>query len=120
EELDERHRRRIAAPVAHLQNAEIPARPLPEPRPELGEQPPDRGLVTQPIERETAAARPVLLRERDQRLDDAPQLLRLRQRRAYRLVLQQRRREIPIHRAAVRGVAAEPAAGFSMTHSSVP
>src|SRR5690606_29979122 len=116
EQLHQRHRRRVARPVAHLQDPEIPARTILEARPELVEELADRRVVAQPIEREAPTADAVLLRKRDQRLDDAPQLLRLRQRGLDRLVRQQRCRHVAVHRLAMRGVPAELAARFTMTH----
>src|SRR5690606_13243897 len=118
EQLDQRHRRRVARPEAHLEDAQIPARPLLEARPELVEQLADRGFVAQPIERETTAADAVLLRERDQRLDDPAQLLRLRQGRLDRFVRQQGRRHVAVHRLAMRRVPAELPARLTMTHGS--
>src|SRR5690606_36914070 len=120
EQLHERHRRRVARPIPHLQDPEIAARTVLEARPELGEELADRRLVAQPRERETPTAHAVLLRERDQRLDDPPELLRLRQRRLDRLVRQQRCREIAVQRLAVRRVAAELPARFAMTHDLIP
>ena len=61
-------------------------------RAELDEELADRDLVAQAREREAAIGDAVDLGERDQRLGDAAQFLRLRQRGADQLVLDQRRR----------------------------
>ena len=61
-------------------------------------------------------SRAVDLRERNQRLDHAPQLLRLRERRADRLVPQERHRHVAHQRLPVRAVARELTAGESVTH----
>src|SRR5262249_12743881 len=56
------------------------------------------------------------LAERDQLLDDPPQVLRLRQGRGDLLVLQERMGHVVEHGLAVRAGAAELTAGIAMAH----
>ena len=59
------------------------------------------------------------LAERDERLDEAAQLLRLRDGRLDRLVAQQRGRHVAQHRPAMGGVAAQLPPGQSVSHRSL-
>src|SRR5262249_53512917 len=114
------HRRGITGAEAGLQNPQIAAGAALEARAKLGEQTADGRVIAQAIERETTTARAVFLRERDQRLYDAAQVLRLRQRGAGGLVDQQGGRHVAVHRAPVRRGAAELAARISVTHRETP
>src|SRR5688572_15632801 len=116
EQLHDRHRRGVAGAETDLEDPQIAARAALEAGPQILEQDTDGFVVAQAVEREPAVAHAVFLRERDQGLDDAAQLLGLRQRGAHRLVHEQRRREVAVHRPAVRGLAAEPTARISVTH----
>src|SRR4029079_3589620 len=71
-------------------------------------------------DRQAARMQVAALAERDQLLDDRPQILRLRQCRDDLLVLDKRRREVREHRLAVANAAAEPATGKSMAHRTSP
>src|SRR6204780_1014537 len=88
-ELHERHRRRITGPRHHAQDAGVAARAGTEARTQVGEQLVHDGAVAQPRKRQAAVRVAVGLAERDQRLDHAPQLLRLGDGGANRLVPQQ-------------------------------
>ena len=118
EQLHQRHRRGVARTRIHAQDARVAARTRLEARTEGLEQLHDHFRVAQLREGAATIGVAVVLAERDQRLDDAAQFLRLRHRRADRLVTQQRRRHVAKHRRAMRCVAAELPAGKLVTHCS--
>src|SRR6185312_10575756 len=89
EQLDERHRRGVALAEAELQDPQVAPRARLVARAELVEELADDVTVAQAVEREPPVGERRLLGERDQRLGDAAQLLRLRQRRLDRLVREQ-------------------------------
>src|SRR5438874_2148217 len=74
------------------------------------------GAVAQRGDRLAPRMQAAALAERDQPLDNRPQILCLGQRRADLLMLQQRRGHVLEHRLAVRGSAAEAAAALSVAH----
>ncbi len=116
DELDVRHRRAVADAEAALQDARVAALALAVTRAELDEELADRDLVAKTRKSEAAIGDAVGLGERDQRLGDATQFLRLRQRGADQFVLEQRGRHVLEHRFAMAARAVEFAARFHVTH----
>src|SRR5262245_13465585 len=80
DQLDQRHRRLVADAEAELEDAQVAARTRLVARAELVEELHDDVAIAQPVEREAAIRDRRRLAERDQRLRDTAQLLRLRQR----------------------------------------
>src|SRR6266851_5008587 len=116
DQLDDRHRRIVAVAIAGLDDARIAAGPggvtLGENRQQLvGER-----LILQPGDRQPPGMQPAALAERDQPLDDRPQILRLGQRGADLLVLEEGGSEVLEHRLPVGGGAAEAAMAHPMAH----
>ena len=85
----QRERRVVALAQAGLEDAQVPAVALGVAGPEVVEELRDDAAVAQPIEGEAAIGERGVLAERDHRLGDAAQLLRLGQRGADLLVPQQ-------------------------------
>ena len=83
---------------------------------EIVEQLGDDAAVAQPIEREAPVGERGLLAERDDRLDHAAQLLRLRQRRLDDFVPEQRAGHVPQHREAMAARAVELSESVSVPH----
>ena len=73
-------------------------------------------FIAQAIEREPAIGQRWRLTERDERLRDASQLLRLWQRRPDRFVGEQRVGHVPQHREAMATRAVELAQAVTVTH----
>jgi len=99
-----------------VQDAGVAARARLEARAEIAEQLVDDFGVAQARKRAAAVRLAVGLAERDQRLDEAAQLLGLRHGRADRLVAQQGCRHVAQHRRAMRRVAAQLPPGKSVSH----
>src|SRR3546814_7653542 len=99
-----------------LEDPQVAARAALVARAELDEQLADRCLVAQAREGEAAVGDAVGLGHRDQRLGDAAQFLRLRQRGLDQPVLEQRGGHVGEHRIAVRAGAVEFASGFLVAH----
>src|SRR5690606_26355621 len=118
-ELDVGHRRIVAGAEASLQDAEITARTLLVMRTELVEQLGDDLAITQAIKCQPALRDGVFLRERDQRLDDAANFLRLRQRGLDGFVTKYGGSKVTQHGAAVTAVAAQLPADITVTHGSL-
>src|SRR5713101_2028314 len=119
DQLDDRHRRIVAVAIAGLDDARIAAGPggvtLGENRQQLvGER-----LILQLGDRQPPGMQPAALAERDQPLDDRPQILGLGQRGADLLVLEEGGGEVLEHRLPVGGGAAEAAMAHPMAHYSV-
>src|SRR5688572_17551981 len=112
----QRHRRRITRPRVHAEDLRVTARTCFETRAEALEQLHHNFRVPQLRERTATIRIAVVLAQRDERLDDATQLLRLRHGRLDRLMAQQRRRHVTEHGPAVRGIAAQLPAGKLVTH----
>ena len=83
---------------------------------QVGEQLLDHLRIAQARESDATVSLTITLRESDQRLDHPPQLLCLGQRRADRLVAQQRDLQIAHQRVAVRAVTRQLTAGEMVTH----
>ncbi len=116
DQLHQRHRRCVARAGLHLEDAGIAAGARLEARADVLEQLAHDLVVPQLREGAAAPGEAVRLAQRDQRLDDAPQLLGLGQGSANRLVPQQRCGHVAHQRLAVRGVARQLAAGELVTH----
>src|SRR5579862_752281 len=119
DQFDDGHRRVVAVAEAGLDDAGIAARAAGVALGERRQQLVGELGVLQAGDRLAAGMQPALLAERDQALDDRPQILRLRQRRADLLVLQQRGGEVLEHRLAVGRAAAEAAMVHPVAHGSV-
>ena len=89
-------------------------------RTELIEELVDGILVAQAIERHAAVGERRVLGQRDQRLGDAAQLLRLGQRGSNRFVRQKRVGHVPQHRQPVAGGAVQLTLAVTVTHDSFP
>src|SRR5690606_33088482 len=111
-----RHGSVVARPEAELEDAEVAARPRPVARPQLVEELRHDVAVAQAVEREAAVRERRLLRQRDQRLRDAAQLLRLRECRPDRLVDEQRVGHVPQHRDAMAAGPVELPLSVAVTH----
>src|SRR5215831_3807842 len=106
-QLDQRHRCVVAETEAELEYAQISTRTFRIARPELVEELVNNVLVAQAVVREATIRERRLLAERDQRLGDAAQLLRLGERRADHLVREQRVGHVAQHRDAMAARAVE-------------
>src|SRR5210317_1231089 len=73
DQLHQRHWRRIARAMSHLQDTQIATRPVFVARSEFVEQLADGFLVAEPVKCTTAARYTVLFRHGDQRLNDTAQ-----------------------------------------------
>src|SRR5579859_379859 len=122
DELEVGHRRRVALARAELHDPRVAARPVDEPRRDLGEELVHDLLRPQEGERLAAGVNRALAAERDHLLRDRPHRLRLRLGRADPAVLDQRRRQVRVQRLAMRRVAAEllPRALVPQAGSSSP
>ena len=89
DQLDKGHRRVVTNAEAHLQDAGVATRPGLIPWPQFVEQLRDDVPVAKAVEGQAAVCDGRLLRQRDQRLDNASQFLRLGQRGLDRLMLEQ-------------------------------
>ena len=115
-ELDQRHRRGVALTEAELQDAQVAARARLVARTELVEELGHDVAVAQAVERQAAIRHRRHLRQRDHRLGDAAQLLRLRQRGPDRLVREQRVGHVAQHREAMAAGAVEFPQSVTVTH----
>src|SRR5688572_9218963 len=115
-ELDVRHRRVVALAEAHLEDAQVPAVARLVARAQLGEELHDHVAVAQAVEGEALVGERLGLAEGDDRLDDAAQLLGLRQRGLDRLVLEQRDGHVAQHREAMAAGAVELSKPVAVTH----
>src|SRR4029078_3273736 len=88
--LDQCHRRIVADAEAELEDAQVPAVAALVARPQLGEELHHDLAIAQAVEREALVGERRRLAEGNDRLGDAAQLLRLRQRRADLLLLEER------------------------------
>src|SRR6185503_15688665 len=116
DQLHQSHRRRVARPRAHLEDPRVAARAGLEARPDVLEQLHDQRIVAQRDEGAAAARQRVRLAERDERLDDAAQFLRLRERRLDRLRADESRAHVAHQRPAVAAVARELASRKLVSH----
>src|SRR5262245_44812809 len=116
DQLHQRHRRRVARSRTHLEDPRVAARAGPEARPDVLEQLHDQRVVAQRDEGATAARQRVRLAERDERLDDPAQLLRLRERGPDRLGADEGRAHVAHQRLAVAAVARELASRKLVSH----
>src|SRR5688572_8356285 len=116
DQLDVGHRRIVASAETALEDAQVAARTGLVTRAEGREQRADGFLVTQAREREAAIGNAVGLRQRDERLGDATQLLGLGQGGADEAVLDQRGGHVGEHGVAMGTGAAELTAGFLVAH----
>src|SRR5690348_17185150 len=90
DELHKSHLGIVTRTGQHAENASVAARTSLEARAEVSEQLLNHFAIAQSRERQAAVRLVILLRERNERLDDPAKLLRLRNRRADRFVTQQR------------------------------
>src|SRR5262245_23252934 len=120
DELDDRDRSGIAVAEAGLEHAGIAAAAVLVAGGEHLEQFLDHGHVAHLRDRLAARVQVATLAERDQFLDDRPQVLRLRQRGDDLLMLDERRRHVGEHGAAMLAGAVELAMGVSVTHARAP
>src|SRR5262249_35106740 len=116
DELDHRDRRGIAVAEARLANTGVAAVAVLVAGAERLEQLLDHRDVAHLGDRLTAGVEVAALAERHQFLDDRTQVLRLRQRGHDLLVLDQRRRHVGEHGAAMLVLAVELAVGVTVTH----
>ena len=100
-QLDQRHRRGVARAEPELQDPQVAAVALGIARAEFVEQLDDHLAVAQPVERQAPVGQRRLAAERDDRLDDAAQLLGLGQRGLDQLVPKQRVAHVAQHRLAM-------------------
>src|SRR5690606_29969350 len=110
------HRRVVAGAEAALEDAQVTARTTGIARAERGEQVAHRFLVAQAREGQATVGDAVGLGQRDQRLGDATQFLRLRQGGLDEFVLEQRSGHVGEHGVAVGTGAVELAAGLLVAH----
>src|SRR6516162_355401 len=120
DEFDDRDGGGIAIAEAGLEDAGIAAVAVLVAGTEHLEQFLDHGDVAHLRDRLAARVQVATLAERDQFLDDRPQVLRLRQRGHDLLVLDERRRHVGEHGAAMLAGAIELAMGVSVTHARTP
>src|SRR5882672_10645672 len=118
EKLDQRHRRIVALPESVLEDTQVPSVSLRVARAELGEELGHYAAVAQPVESEAPVGERRLLAEREDGLDDAPQLLRLGERGVYDLVPQERNGHIAQHRQAMAAGAVQLSQSVAVTHRS--
>src|SRR6185437_2661939 len=120
DKLDHRARRVVAVAEARLHDAGVTAVPLLVARRQHLEELLDLRDVADFGDRLAAGGKIALLAERDELLDDRPQLLRLRQRRHDLLVLDQARGHVGEHRLAVSWLLAKLAVNLAVTHRIDP
>src|SRR5262245_57339895 len=120
DELDDRDRSGIAVAEAGLEHAGVAAVAVLVAGTKHLEQLLDHGDVAHLRDRLAARVQVAALAERDQFLDDRTQVLRLRQRGHDLLVLDERRRHVGEHGAAMLAGAVELAMGVSVTHARAP
>src|SRR5581483_4056937 len=119
-ELDQRHRRVVALPEAELEDAQVATRTRLVARPELVEELGHDLAIAQAIEGETAVRERRLLAEGDERLGNAAQFLRLRQRGLDDLVREQRIGHVAQHSETMTAGAIELAQAVAVTHVLFP
>ncbi|CAG9199722.1 hypothetical protein PSAB6_210029 [Paraburkholderia sabiae] len=116
EQFDECHRCVVADAETELQDAQIATRTVCKARAQHVEQLRDRVTIAQAVECQTAICQRRLLAERDQRLDDFTEFLRLRQRRLDDFVLDQRVGHITEHCQTVAARAVKFPQTMTVTH----
>src|SRR5258706_957882 len=119
-QLDQRHRCVVALAEAELEDAQVAPVARLVARAQLVEELHDDVAVGQPVEGEAAVGERWILAERDDGLGDLAQLLRLRQRRLDRLVLEERHGHVAQHREAMAAGAVELAKPVAVTHFRFP
>src|SRR6267142_1394684 len=118
EKLDQRHRRIVALPESVLEDTQVPSVSLRVARAELGKELGHYAAVAQPVESEAPVGEARLLAEREDGLDDAPQLLRLGERGVYDLVPQKGNGHIAQHRQAMAAGAVQLSQSVAVPHRS--